>query len=174
MQLHFISKQVKLTDSFREMAEKKLSKLDRYFTNDVTATVKITTYRGKMTSEITVPFDGILLRGEETANDMLTATEQVIGKLERQIRRHRTRLERRLKEGAFVAPAEPEEPVETELSEVVRVKRFPTKPLDTEEAALQMELLDHNFFAFVNAANGQINVLYRRNDGNLGLLTPDD
>lgn len=130
--------------------------------------------------EVTVRVDGYILRGEETAETTHSAVDLVVEKLERQVEKHKTKLikKRRLKAGGLKEGAAGETPEEGEKGEgegqkVVKVKRFPVKPMSVEEAMLQMELLGHDFFVFANAETEKVNVLYRRKDGQYGLIEPE-
>ena len=123
--------------------------------------------------EITIPIEGGYIRGEEAGDDMYACIDRAAEKLERQIIKHKTKLGKRLKAGSLEDPSLPEVEAEEELH-IVKRKKFSTKPLDVDEAILQMELLGHSFFVFTNSATDRISVLYRRNDGDLGLIEPDD
>jgi putative sigma-54 modulation protein len=173
MNIHIAGKNLEISDSLKEMVNKKVKKLDRYFEPDTEATVVMSTQRARHIVEITIPFDGVILRGEEATDDMYTSIEHVVHKLEKQILHHRTRLERRLKGGAFHGDV-PDLGLQEGANnvQVVRTKRFAIKPLDIDEAALQMQLLEHDFFVFMNSDTGEVNVLYRRKDGQLGLIEP--
>ena len=161
-----------VTDALRDVASKKIKKLDRYFEPDTDVNVVLSVEKACQIVEVTIAFDGAILRGEESTDDMYTSIDNVVKKLEKQIQHHRTRLEKRLRGGAFVdAPLEYGEEPEESLK-VVRTKRFAVKPLDIEEAALQMQLLGHDFFVFRNADSGEVNVIYRRKDGKIGLIEP--
>jgi putative sigma-54 modulation protein len=134
--------------------------------------------RGQHNVEVTIALSGLLLRAEERQEDMYASIDLVVDKLERQIRKHKTKVNRKvLKEGGLrglfvdnVSPAE--EPEDEEELQVVRTKRFTMKPMDVEEAILQMNLLGHNFFVFANMDTNEINVVYRRDDGKYGLIEP--
>jgi putative sigma-54 modulation protein len=173
MVIQITGKNLEVTDSLKEMVNKKVKKLDRYFEPDAEVSVVLSTQRARHIVEITIPFDGVILRGEETTDDMYTSIEHVVQKLEKQIHHHRTRLEKRLRGGAFHGAA-PDAGLQAEANnvKVIRTKRFAVKPLDVDEAALQMQLLGHDFFVFMNADSGEVNVLYRRKDGQFGLIEP--
>lgn len=177
MRINMVSKQISVSDTLRARTEKKLGKLDRYFDDSTDVQVVVSTQKNRKIMEVTIFFDGGVLRAEESTDDMYTSLDKVLAKLERQVRKHRTKLERRLKPDAFTAVAGEdvalEDAAEEELGPIVKVKRFPLKPMSTEEATLQMELLGHAFFVFVNDDDKQVNVLYRRNEGGYGLLQPD-
>ncbi len=175
MRISIAGKGMEVSDYLKEIVNKKVSKLQRYFDEDTEAHITMSIQRSRHIVEVTIPFDGIVLRGEEATGDMYASIDGVLKKLEKQIHKHRTSLKRRLHEGAF-ASGDYEyhtELVDEKLPAVVRTKRFVIKPMDIEEAAMQMELLGHQFFVFRNAMSHEINVLYKRNDGDLGLIEPD-
>ena len=163
------------SDSLKDRAEKKLSKLERYFSQEPEAIVRFKQQRGgRNIAEITMSVNGLILRAEESSNDMYLSIDRAVDKLESQIRRYRTKMGKQLREARAETPAQIEEPVYEEASfDVVRTKRFSVKPMDVDDAITQMELLGHNFFLFMNAENNSMNVLYRRNDGSYGLLVPE-
>ncbi len=171
MKIQITGKNLNVTDSLKEIVHKKLGKLERYFEPETEVNVVLSVEKLNHIIEVTIPFNGIILRGEEATDDMYTSIEHVERKLEKQIIRYRTKLEKRLRSGAFVADTGDGLEEEASIS-VVRTKRFPVKPLDLDEAALQMQLLGHDFFVFMNADSGEVNVLYRRKDGQLGLIEP--
>ncbi len=157
--------------------ERKLNKLDRYFQGDVEAQVRLVLEKNvRNIVEITLYVDGLILRAEETSGDMYMSVDKAAERLDGQIRRHRTKLEKRIREEELTPPAEVEAeaaPVwEDSPSELVRVKRFAVKPMAVEDAIAQMDMLGHNFFLFVNAETSITSVVYRRNDGNIGMLEP--
>ena len=175
MRVNIAGKGMEVSDYLKEIVTKKVSKLQRYFNEDTEAHITMSIQRSRHIVEVTIPFDGIVLRGEEATGDMYASIDGVLKKLEKQIHKHRTALKRRLHEGAF---ASGDYEYHTELADekvpvVVRTKRFIVKPMDIEEAKMQMELLGHQFFVFRNAKTHEINVLYKRNDGDLGLIEPD-
>ena len=176
MKFVYIGKGMEVTDSLKARVEKKLTKLERYFQDDVEAQIRISQERGNRNIvEITISVGSVILRAEEVSNDMYMSIDRAVDKLNRQIRRHRTKLEKRLRAGAFepVAnePAEPEEEVAT--YDLVRVKKFPVKPMHVDDAIAQMELLGHTFFLFLNEETDSMCVLYLRSDGSYGLLQPE-
>ncbi|MCR5809772.1 MAG: ribosome-associated translation inhibitor RaiA [Clostridiales bacterium] len=173
MRISITGKNIEVSDYLRELALKKMAKLDRYFPADTVAQVTMAVEKNRHIVEVTIPYSGGIIRGEEVTGDMYASIDNVIAKLERQIIRHRTKLEKNLKAEAFNEPI-PDFPDEEEDGpKVVKVKRFSIKPMSEEEAILQMELLGHSFFVFTNSETEDINVLYRRKDGNLGLIEPE-
>ena len=163
------------SDSLKDRAEKKLSKLERYFSQEPEVIVRFKQQRGgRNIAEITMSVNGLILRAEEDSNDMYLSIDRAVDKLESQIRRYRTKMAKHLREARAEAPDEVVEPVYEEVNyDVVRVKKFSVKPMDVDDAITQMELLGHSFFLFMNAENNTMNVLYRRNDGSYGLLVPE-
>ena len=162
------------SDSLKDRAEKKLSKLERYFSQEPEAIVRFKQQRGgRNIAEITMSVNGLILRAEEDSNDMYLSIDRAVDKLESQIRRYRTKMGKQLREARAEAPVEAEPVYEEANFDVVRTKRFSVKPMDVDDAITQMELLGHSFFLFMNAENNTMNVLYRRNDGSYGLLVPE-
>lgn len=173
MKITITGRNMKVGARLNDRIEKKLSKLERYFKDDVEAQVKLSHENSiRQIVEITLYLDGAILRAEETSNDMYMSIDKAIARLEGQIRRHRTKLERKLHEELIAPPVE-ESPVwEEGDDELVRIKRFEVKPMSVEDAISQMDMLGHNFFLFVNAETGITSVVYRRNDGKIGMLEP--
>lgn len=174
MKVTIIGRKVNLRNNFKELAEKKLAKFQRIFDDDAEAVVTVTVERNRQTVEITIRQRGMICRAEETALDMNEALDHVISVLGRQIRRNKTRLEKAKKvdPGLEFADAYYDEP-EEEL-QVVRTKRFAVKVMTPEEAIMQMNMLDHEFFLFRDDESGEINVVYRRKNGDYGLLVPEE
>lgn len=160
-----------VTPAIRDHAEKKVGRLQKFldFGDELTAKVTMSVERDRHIVEVTIPIDGMILRGEEVTGDMYASVDLVTEKLERQIEKYKTRLARRIKQ-ATPEPAAEEESI---AERVVRFKTFPAKPMALEEALLQMNLLGHDFFAFRDAETEEINVVYRRHDGDYGLLQPE-
>lgn len=171
MRISISGKNLEISSYMREVAEKKLSKLDRYFPQDTEAQVTLSVEKNRHIVEVTIPHSGRLIRGEETSTDMYASLDNVIDKLEKQIVHNRTRLEKTLRENAFSDLPYEEDDEETG-PRIVRYKEFPFKPMSEEEAMLQIDLLGHAFFVFENAETGDVNVLYKRKDGNFGLIEP--
>lgn len=168
-------KNIEVTEGLKERVTKKISKLDKFFNNETEAHVTLSVQRLRQTAEVTISFNGIVLRAEESNEDMYVSIDKAIDLLERQIRKNRTRLERRLHENNFRIEdlKFTEEVPEEKEFKVVKSKRFAFKPMDVEEAILQMNLLGHEFFMFSNAETQKVNVVYKRKDGNYGLIEPE-
>ena len=171
MRISITGKNIEISEYLRELVEKTMAKLDRYFPEDTVAHVTMSVERNRHIVEVTIPFVNGIIRGEEVTGDMYASIDNVLDKLDRQIRKHRTKLEKTLRADAFVHTATDEyidEP--EEIGKVVKVKHFDMKPMTVDEAILQLELLGHSFFVFSNGDTGDINVLYLRKDGNYGLI----
>jgi putative sigma-54 modulation protein len=160
------------------VAEKKLGKFDRIFKDGATANVKAVKKGNLESVEVTIESMGTIYRSEKQAETVLIALDMAIEALERQIRKHKTKLEKRLREGAFERNAEIPEPVDPQIEEekldiVFKTKTFAIKPMSPEEAVLQMELLGHSFFVFENDTTGKVNVVYVRKSGDYGLIAQE-
>ena len=178
MRISITGKNIEITDYLNGLVTKKLGKLDKYFPEDTEVSVMLSVERSRHIVEVTIPYPGGIIRGEEYSGDMYASIDNVLAKVEKQIMRHRTKLEKSLRANAFKAvdaayDGAPEEMEELAESRVVRVKRFDIKPMTVDEAMLQIDLLGHAFYVFTNGQTGQINVLYRRNDGDFGLIEPE-
>lgn len=172
MKITTIARQITLRDSLRELTEKKLSKFDRYFGEDTVAYVTFRTRRDRKIVEITITYNGTLFRSEEEEDSFQTALDRAVETLEGQMRKNKSRLEKKIREGAFLRTTEEAELPEEEPL-ILREKTFPLKPMTPEEAILQMNLLEHLFYVFTDAETGKTGVVYRRRDGGYGLILPE-
>ena len=179
MKTTITGKNMVVSPGVTERVMRKTGKMERYLDQNTEMIVRLTREKNdRRTCEITVPFEGVILRAEASSDDNLyLSIDQALAKLEKQIHKYRTKLGKRLREDAF-------QPVEYEYTEdidegeaqrpkIVRHKNFPVRPMSVDDAVLQMELLGHSFFVFINADSDRTNVLYRRKDGDLGLLEPE-
>lgn len=178
MKLSIAAKNMTVSDGIRNRIEKKTATMGRYLLPDTEMQVRLTKEKNnRRVVEITVPMGGgTVLRSEASASDNLfIAIDQALERIERQILKHRTRLEKRLRDDAFKdnVPEYLEEEPDTEERKIVRKKSFPVRPMSVEDAVIRMDMLGHAFYAFVNVDTGATNVLYLRRDGNLGLLEPE-
>jgi putative sigma-54 modulation protein len=181
MELSIKGKNVEVTDRLSDYVEKKIGKLDRYLPTISEAWVELATEgaraaQDRQVCQITVRANGTILRAEERSDDMFTSIDAVLDKMYRQIARYKGKRKNRWRGSAVPAeplPLEAEETYEEETSDIVRTKRFAMTPMGPDEAVEQMELLGHDFFVFYNADEGQVNVIYRRKDGDYGLLQPE-
>ncbi len=158
---------VVVTEALESYARKKLSHLARFWGGVQAAQVMLEVERGQHICEATVPLRGAVLRGEARTSDMYAAIDEAAAKLGRQIQRYKSRFE-----PATVTPAR-DETKDVVRDEIVRQKQFSLKPMDPQEAVMQMNLLGHDFFAFMSSESNQVNVVYRRHDGRYGLLGPE-
>jgi putative sigma-54 modulation protein len=172
-------KNMTVSPGITERVMKKANKMERYLNGDTEMLIRLTREKNnRRTCEITVPFEGVVLRAEACNDENLyVSIDQALAKLEKQIHRHRNKLGKRLREDAFQSAeyeyTEDMDSGDEEKRRIVRNKTFPMRPMSVDDAVLQMELLGHSFFVFVNIDNERTNVLYLRKDGNLGLLEPE-
>ena len=175
MRISINGRGMEVSDYLRDVIVKRVEKLDKYFRRDTEAKVMLSMLRGRQVVEITVFFG--LLRAEEATGDVYASLDNACKKLERQIIKHRTHWEKHLKDGAlkemvplFLTEDESMAVQEETQPKIVRTKSISMKPMMKEEAALQMDMLGHSFFVFEDGQTGEINVIYRRKDGNYGLI----
>ena len=174
MKFQFSEKKVKLPGNVHAYAEKKVMKLARYFEEDAEALIVFSVEKNRNNVELTVHGAGTWFRASESTSDMFASIDAAVGTIEGQIRKNKTRLARRLRQDAFTRAVEETSFAQDEAEDdlrLVRIKSFPFKPMTREEAVLQMNLLEHNFFAFRDEdKDGVFAVVYRRNDGGYGLI----
>jgi putative sigma-54 modulation protein len=168
-------KNIEVTEALKDKVKKKIGKLDKFFNPNTEVHATLSVEKTRQIIEVTITSNGIVLRAEESNEDMYASIDKVVDILERQIRRNKTRLEKRLREGAFKAGnIEFDTHVDEEHEfKVVRSKKFAIKPMTVEEAILQMNLIGHEFYMFSNADTKEVNVVYKRKDGNYGLIEPE-
>ena len=175
MRISISGKNLEVSDYMRETAEKKLNKLSKFFPQDADAQVSLAVEKNRHIVEVTVPYEGRIVRAEETSGDMYASLDNVVNKLEKQVQRFRTRQDRRRKSGEVIADYAPvaEEEKEAFTPRIVRTKKFDIKPMYPEDACIQMELLGHDFFVFVNAETDEVNVVYKRKGNTYGIIEPE-
>jgi len=176
MKLNFAGKNIEITDSLRNVATKKLGKLDKYFQKDIEGNVTFSCEKNRKIIEVTINLPGTILRAEESTDDMYASIDKVVDVLERQIRKYKTKLQKRYQNNETirfenVMPLVEED--EYDKPKLVKRKKFGLKPMSTEEAILQMELLRHNFFVYLDSDTERVNVVYKRKYGNYGLIEPE-
>ena len=176
MNFHYAEKKVSLPENVHAYAEKKVTKLQRYFRDEADALVTFSVEKNRNKVELTLHAANTYFRASESTSDMFASIDAAVGTIEGQIRKNKTRLARRIRQDAFVRSPEavssfaPEEPEEGEFN-LIRTKSFPMKPMTRDEAILQMNLLDHTFFAFRDEENGgAFAVVYKRHNGGYGLI----
>lgn len=179
MQINVRGKNIEVTPALQDYLSKRLGKLDKYFDSEMEAQVTLSVVKDDHIVEVTLSFNGLLLRGEEKTQDMYASIDLVVDKVERQMHKYKTRINRKLRQQGlkelnvkFIAKAP--EIDKGEEPRVVRTKRFIMKPMPLEEAILQMNLLGHDFFVFTHAQTEEVNVIYKRKDGNYGLIEPTE
>lgn len=169
MEIIVRGKNIDVNPALRQYAEKRLAKIERHLRQSPpTCQVTFSIEREEHVVEVTIPLNGVLLRAEERNREAFSAVDNVLDKLEKQIEKYRTKLQKRDKGEAI-----PEARASEEIPSIVRVKRFAIKPMSAEEATTQMDLLGHDFFVFANGDTGAVNVVYKRKDGNYGLIEPE-
>jgi putative sigma-54 modulation protein len=181
MKITISGKNMDISQALRNQVNKKVGKLERYFKPGTEAQVTLSVEKNRRIVEVTIPFNGILIRAEESTENMYASIDLVLDKLERQIHKYRTKLERNFRTGAFaneklefsIAPQPALDISDDDELKIVRTKRFPVKPMSIEEALMQMDLLGHSFFVFSNSETDEVNVVYKRHDGKYGLIEPD-
>ncbi len=172
MKINITARNTGIKDSFRARVEKKLSKFDKFFGDNAQSQVTVIHSGDHETVEVTIKSEGLFFRAERTADEREEALEAVVDSLFRQIVKNKNKLEKRMKSASFT-PEFIEEMYEPDEYKVVKTKRFPVKPMEVEEAILQMNMLEHEFFVFRNAQSNEINVVYKRRDGNYALIEPE-
>ena len=173
MKITLRGKNIEITEAIEEKVSEKLSKLDKYFivSENVEAKVLVRTYPYGQKIEVTIPTEYVLLRAEVVDQDLYNAIDLVIDKLEGQIRKYKTRLNRKSKDNKLAFNLASIEPLEEEEEDVlVKTKTITPKPMDMEEAIMQMELIGHSFFVYRDTETDAISIVYRRNDGDYGLI----
>jgi putative sigma-54 modulation protein len=175
MKINFTGKNMEVTDALKSVTEKKLSKLNKYFQNDIVGNVTFSTEKNRKIIEVTINLPGTILRAEESSDDMYASIDRAVDVLEAQMRKHKTKLQKRYKTGETIRfeNLTSIEEYDDDKPKLVRTKRFVLKPMTTDEAILQMELLRHNFFIFMDSETQTVSVVYKRKDGNYGLIEPE-
>lgn len=177
MKVTVIGRKTEVPRGFRETVERKLLKYEKFFKDDAEATVVISQKGNFDNLELTITSVGIFFRSEQSDETYQNALDKALNAIERQIRKNKTRLAKRLREGAFLKGNAPDivpvEDFEEETEFAVRTKSFKFKPMSCEEAIMQMNLLEHDFYVFSNDESGEVNVVYRKKDGTYGCIIPE-
>ena len=168
-------KNIEVTESIKAAIEEKLGRLDKYLVDDTVVNVTLSVQKGRQKIEVTIPMKGHIIRAEEGSEDMYVSIDLVVDVIERQIRRYKTRLMNQKYDGTSFKQEfmEQEDDVEDDEIRIIRSKKFAIKPMDVEEACVQMELLGHDFFVFRNADTFEVNVVYKRKGNTYGLIVPE-
>ena len=173
MKISVFGKQMNVRESLWVMIERKLAKFDKFFGEDTEANVTCKVRKNAKIIEVTILYGTTVFRAEEESETFMTALDRTVESLERQIRKNKTRLEKRVRSGAFVIEGDDDDEYTDEPEFNIRVKSFPFKPMTTEEAILQMNLLGHSFFAFTDAETLDVAVVYKRKEGDYGLIVQE-
>lgn len=163
-----------VTDGLRSAIEEKLGKLEHYFAPDTEVHVTLKVEKDRQKVEVTVPVKGHIIRAEQVSDDMYVSIDLIEDIIERQLRKYKTKIvDSKQNVGSFTSEFMQEDDYEDENVKVIRTKRFAVKPMDPEEACVQMELLNHSFYVFRNAETDEVNVVYKRKGGDYGLIEPE-
>lgn len=178
MKIVIKGKHIEVTDAIRNYIEKRLGRVERHFDHILEVIVTLSVEKNRQIVEVTLQASRALIRAEEETDDMYTSIDKVVDKLERQIQKYKEKFFQKshpntdrkelVNEGVSI-----EEGKSSEVAKIVKTKRFAIKPMSVEEAAMQMDLLGHNFFVFANDNTNKVNVIYKRKDGNFGLIEPE-
>jgi len=175
MRFTIYGKNMHVSEGLKETLKKKFEKFDRYFGQETEVYATFSKEKNYQMLEVTIPVGKTILRAEERSEDMVTSIENAVNKLEGQLRKHKTKLQKRNQDEAVKLNFEEIESIDEEdifQAKVVRTKKFAVKPMSVDEATLQMELIGHDFFVFLNGDTDDVNVVYMRKDGNYGLIEP--
>ena len=164
---------IRIGTRLEEKIASKMSKFDKFFGDETEAFVTCKVRKGVKIIEITVNYGGTTFRCEEESDTFITALDRAVEGLDRQIRKNKTRLEKRVKTNAFIITEDDDDEYVEEVDFEIRVKTFPFKPMTPEEAILQMNLIGHTFYAFTDADSGDVCVVYKRKEGSYGLIIPE-
>jgi putative sigma-54 modulation protein len=175
MNINYVSKTLPMTDAMRSYAEKKLQRIQKFFDAPIDSTVTVTTLKSRQTVEVLVHIGGLYLKGAEKSEDFYASLDMAIDKIDRQVSRYKEKIKSRKHaepvQGGLKMNVYDNESMDTEAPEIIITKDIDGKVMTVDEAVMQMDLLNKGFFVFKNF-NGDINVVYRRDDGNIGLITP--
>ena len=172
--IHISGRNIEVTPGLRDAIQDKIGKLDRYFNPDTEVIVTLSVQKDKQNIEVTIPVKGSIIRAEESSSDMYVSIDLVEEIIERQIKKYKTKLiDKKQAAQSFSELFMNEEPAADEEIKIVKTKRFAVKPMDPEEACLQMELLGHSFYVFLNSDTDQVSVVYKRKNNSYGLIEPE-
>ncbi len=166
-------KNIEVTEGLRDAVQEKIGKLSRYFTDTTEIVVTLSVEKERQKIEVTIPMKGNIIRAEQVSNDMYVSIDMVEEIIERQLRRYKNKLIDKKQAGGFNQDFIDDDIDEEESINIIRTKRFAMKPMDPEEACIQMELLGHSFFVFRNAQTDEVNVVYKRKGNTYGMIEPE-
>jgi putative sigma-54 modulation protein len=174
MQYIISGKNIEITDGLRGAIEEKIGKLERYFTPETEVHVTLSVEKDRQKIEVTIPMKGNIIRAEEVSNDMYVSIDLVEEIIERQLRKYKNKIIQKQQNAVGLSKAFVEEDIEDDEDiNIIRTKRFAVKPMDPEEACIQMELLGHSFYVFRNSDTDEVNVVYKRKGHTFGLIEPE-
>ena len=175
MRFVIVGRNIEVTDGLKEAVEEKLGKLDRFFAPDTEVKVTLSVEKERQKIEVTIPVKGSIIRSEQVSNDMYVSIDLVEEVIERQLKKYKNKLiDKQQDAAAFAQEYIDKEYVDDDADvKIIRTKRFDVKPMDPEEACVQMELLGHSFYVFFNSETEQINVVYKRTGNTYGLIEPE-
>ena len=173
MKFVIIGKNTTVTPGLKAAVEDKIGKLSKYFDEDTTAHVTLSVVREEQKVEVTIPVKGTIIRSEQASSDMYVSIDLVEEIIERQLKKYRNKIIDRHQAAGDIADYAPEESADEDGIKIVRSKKFEIKPMYPEDACMQMDLLGHNFFVFINAETDQVNVVYKRKGDTYGLIEPE-
>ena len=167
-------KNIDITSGLREAVESKIGKLERYFSPDTEVQVTLSVEKERQKIEVTIPVKGTVIRSEQVSNDMYVSIDLVEEVIERQLRKYKNKIVQREQGGGSFRQEFIDKEAEDEEVRIIRTKQYDLKPLYPEDACVQMEMLGHSFYVFVNAETDQVNVVYKRKGNTYGLLEPEN
>ncbi len=174
MKITIVGRNMEVTTALREAVEDKIGKLDRYFNSDTEVHVTLSVEKERQKIEVTIPVKGSIIRSEQVSNDMYVSIDLVEEIIERQLKKYKTKIvDKKQNVSSFSKSFVENDYVEDEEVKIVRTKKFDIKPMYPEDACIQMELLGHNFYVFINAETDQVNVVYKRKGDTYGLIEPE-
>ena len=175
MRFIITGRNIDVTEGLRSAVEEKLGKLDRFFAPETEVNVTLSVEKERQKIEVTIPVKGNIIRSEQVSSDMYVSIDLVEEVIERQLKKYKNKIiDKHQNEAAFAKEFIDNDYEPTDDVKIIRTKRFGIKPMDPEEACVQMELLGHNFFVFCNAETDQVNVVYKRKGSTYGLIEPED
>ena len=173
MRFTITGRNIEVTEGLRSAVESKLGKLEKYFDKDVDINVTLSVEKDRQKIEVTIPVKGSIIRSEQTSSDMYVSIDLVEEVIERQLKKYKNKIVDKQQNAAAFAQEYVEKDYDDDEVKIIRTKRFGIKPMDPEEACVQMELLGHNFYVFFNSETEEVNVVYKRKGNTYGLIEPE-
>ena len=173
MRFIITGRNIDITEGLKSAVEEKLGKLDRFFAPETEVNVTLSVEKERQKIEVTIPVKGNIIRSEQVSSDMYVSIDPVDEVIERQLKKYKNKIVDKQQNAAAFAKEFVEKDYDDDEVKIIRTKRFGIKPMDPEEACVQMELLGHNFFVFFNAETEQVNVVYKRKGNTYGLIEPE-